>query len=88
MRSALGDRQREREAGAATGAVLGPDATPLCFDEAPRDRQPQPGAAAGARAGGVLSPEALEHALLGLPAQADARVLDGHLELAHALARA
>src|SRR5437899_4274793 len=78
---ALCDREREGEASASFGPVLGPDATALCLHEALCDGEPQARAAVGARARRVAAPEALEDALLRLAAQPHAGVLDRYLEL-------
>jgi hypothetical protein len=43
-----GGRQREGNASAALGTVLGPNVAALCLDQALRDRKPQPGAVGAA----------------------------------------
>ena len=69
-------RKRERDTRSALGAVLGPDPAAVSLDQAARDRQPEP--EAGARAGAVGAPEALEHPAESLRLEALAGVLDPH----------
>src|SRR5207237_2262400 len=55
-------RERERDAGAARAAVLGPHRAAVRLDEPARDREAEAGAAGGARPRLVVAPEPLEHA--------------------------
>src|SRR5215218_1613310 len=72
-------REGEADAGAAGGAILGPDRAALCLDEPARDRETEAGAAAWPRR--LASPEALEHPLRRCTDESFAGVLDGDHDL-------
>ncbi len=73
---ALGQTQAEPEHRALAGPAAHADGAAHQFDEAPRDRQAQAGAAVPARGRAVGLHEGLEDALLRLRRDADAGILD------------
>src|SRR5581483_3830946 len=74
-----GDRKAERDAGAAVGSILGPDAPAVSFDESLGDCETEAGSAAAA--GAVGAEEAFEDARRGCGIDAGAGVLDVDVDL-------
>src|SRR5262245_18788273 len=74
-------RDGEREEGALADLALDPDRPAVQLDELPAQGEPQPGALAPGRAGRHLA-ELLEHGVLILGRDTDARVGDRDLETA------
>src|SRR3954470_7928956 len=75
-----GERQRDAEAGASTGAILDPDRTAVALDKVPRNGEAQSGAAALAVARRIQAQERLEDSFTLAGGDAGAAVVHHDLD--------